>query len=701
MADEELTALIRLESDLAGGREAKREIDSVADAARRADAAQESGANRARAAQDRASAAARSHRRAIDDLGSGYRKFSGHVGSASRTVDGFLANVGTRTVQAGAIGFGALTGWAIKTTSDIEQADIALTTFVGETMGKQLFGQLKELDQMSPFTFPELAQTGQQLAAFGVEAQNIAELAGSISEIASGTGKGVSGMQQLSLALGQVKAAGRLTGDEARQLSEFFNVYKLVGDIYGGKSPAEVKAALEAGAVVPAEVILDAVRKEEGVLQQFQGLNEKQQNTLLGRWASFKSNFQTLIGGNPKTGEKGLFSPLTEEIRNELPAASQDLGDSLRAIAPSLNTAAIAGLRFTSALIPLATPVVAEIFRGIGDGLNAATPGLQALAGNNQIGSKTRELVGEFTDLAIALGPIVRDTTELATNVLPYVVGPLTATVGALADFTSGSRAASIAVGGAITAFLGWRFISPAIGMILKAAEATRDLNNAQAAGALSGAGARRGLAAAGLAGAGALGLYEGAKAEGDLGSALGLVGGGAAAGAALGSVVPVIGTGIGALGGAAAGGIAFGVKKFTGDAEGQWASTASRHAAVEAMTPGSRQVSSGLRNWGVNSSASGHINGTAIDVHGPWMATYQRNVQAAGGWAKQHDSGSGMHVHANYGDVPGQGSISAVAPTMPLPSIQMVNYISQPIDLQKAVEQGILDAQRKWEKRR
>jgi tape measure domain-containing protein len=711
VADEELTTLIRLEADLSGGREAIREVENLDAATKRANASQESGSSRAKSASDRATSSVRSHSSAVSGLEANYKKFSNSVGGASSSVNGFLANIGKRTVQASALGFGALLGWVIKSQSSIEQIRISLDTFTNQTMGKQLMDQIHQIDIASPFTFPEIADSTKQLIAFGVEAEKATGLESALTAIASGSGKGAAGLQQLSLAVAQVKSSGRLQGDEARQLSEFFNVYELAGQKYG-KTAVEVKKAIEGGAAVPADVILDSIAKLEGPLAMFQGLNEKQLNTMQGRWSSFKSNMQILVAGNGEE-DQGIFGPLKNELKNEIPIASQDLGDALTTIAPSLNKAAIAGMRFAEALIPIATPIVSQVFQSIANGLTKATPLLERWGNNPQLNPRVKELGNTFDqmvpgliDLAIAMGPVVRDMTTLANHVLPFIYGPLSAVVHGLADLTSQSRAASFAIGSAVTAFLTWRLIAPVIGTIRSATTAVLALNAASASDLGNTAGRKAiGKGAAGLLGLGGLGLlgiYEGAKADkGSGGQALGLIGGGAATGAVVGSVVPGFGTVIGGTAGALGGAAAYGFEKFLGDVPGQFASTLSSHSSVEAATPGSRSITSGVRNWGLASSRSGHANGTAVDVHGPWMASYQQNVRAAGGWAKQHDAGSGQHVHAAYGDTPGMASGGTWQGDGGGPNIVMHNYISQPMDITKAVRQGIIEAQREREKRR
>lgn len=694
MADETLTLLAELRDEVsAKAKHIKRELDSVATAAERANRTQQKSA-------ESATKATQKQTTSVSGLTAAYNRHASTVTKVRKETNHLIGLMGGGLVVASAAGAAALTAWGVKTSSSIEQTTIALETFTGDYMPK-LFDQIRQLDKESIFTFNDLAAGARQLSAFGIANEQIAPLSSSISAIAAGSGKGLGGLQQLTLAISQVKSAGKLSGDEARQLSEFFNVYELAGQIYG-KSAGQVKQAIEAGATVPADVIIGAITNLSGNLERFRGLNERQLDTLQGRWSAFQSDMMVIAGGAP--GQPGVFAPLTNELKNELPNATTILGDSLKELGPSISEAAIALLHFSEALVPIATPVIVEIFGGLADGLNAMTPALTKMD-SQTVGDKMHELVVELvkmapamTDLLIAMAPVISDLATLATNVLPHVIGPLSTFASVLADVTSNSNSASTAIGVAITAFLTWRLIGPAITKIREATVAMAALNTASIASP-KGALVKGGLAAAGVAGLGAYGIYEGAKAkEGSAGSALGYIGGGAALGAAGGSVIPGVGTLTGGIVGGVGGGAAFLIDKYFGDVAGNYASTVASHSGVEAMTPGARTITSGVRNYGLVSGKSGHLNGTAVDVNGSWMAAYRENVKRSGGWAKQHDAGNGMHVHAQYGDAIGSASSTSTGWAMPPITVNVTAY-SQ-LDYEGGIKRAIRDYERERLKR-
>lgn len=645
--DELLTVRARLLDELSPGTaRIRRELEAVNDQIRKLNKAQ--------------AEAAREAKRKVDELNRSYSSLHRTLSSASSSANGLIFSLGKGIATAGAAASTGLTAWAVKSTSDIQQVRLSLDTFVGETMGAKLFGQLRELDKMSPFTFTELAGTTRQLTAFGVAAGKAYDLTASISSIASGTGRGAAGLEQLSLAVAQVKSAGRLTGDEARQLSEFFNVYDLIGQKYGGKSASEVKAAIESGATVPADIVLESIKNLEGPLSQFRGLNEKQLNTLAGQWAGFKSSMQSIVAGDGKD-DGGVFGPLTQGLKNgETAAWTRDLGDALKEVGPPMSEAALAGLRFARGLLPIASPIVSNFFQGLANALNGARPGLSSFAAD---GPMLGESIGKAAD---QLGPMLPDLVELVGNltvlgatVLPQVLTPILAVTGSLAQFANANDATRFAVGAAITAILGYKAISGVFGVITTATTLINGLATAQGraatAGQLGGVGGIgiKGLAKLGLGGLGVAGLVAGWKNDNNAESAAESIGGGALLGGTIGSVVPGVGTALGAGIGAGFGAAAFGVKKLFGDPGGQLGASLAGHAAAEAASPGSRTITSGIRNWGLASSTSGHATGSSLDVSGSYMASYASNVRRFGGYAKQHDNGSGLHVHTDWGDTP------------------------------------------------
>jgi hypothetical protein len=78
-----------------------------------------------------------------------------------------------------------------------------------------------------------------------------------------------------------------------------------------------------------------------------------------------------------------------------------------------------------------------------------------------------------------------------------------------------------------------------------------------------------------------------------------------------------------------------------------RFSQTLAAHSSFNAMTPGKRLVTSGIRNTNVGSLNSDHITGRAFDLTGDNLVSYSQNVKDAGGFAEFHGSaGADRHLH-------------------------------------------------------
>ena len=78
-----------------------------------------------------------------------------------------------------------------------------------------------------------------------------------------------------------------------------------------------------------------------------------------------------------------------------------------------------------------------------------------------------------------------------------------------------------------------------------------------------------------------------------------------------------------------------------------RFSQTLAAHSSFNAMTPGKRLVTSGIRNTNVGSMNSDHITGRAFDLTGDNLVSYSQNVKDAGGFAEFHGgAGEQRHLH-------------------------------------------------------
>ena len=90
-------------------------------------------------------------------------------------------------------------------------------------------------------------------------------------------------------------------------------------------------------------------------------------------------------------------------------------------------------------------------------------------------------------------------------------------------------------------------------------------------------------------------------------------------------------------------------------------AQTMGRHAAMNGMLTGKRNVTSAYREFGLGSINSDHVMGRAYDLTGQNLGAYQRLARANGGFAEFHGINGGRHLHV----VPGPGRYGDAASPM------------------------------------
>lgn len=685
-----LKILLAAEEAVAGVRELKAEIASASREAQAANAKETASARAAADAQRAHVASVRNVKQSMDSL-------SGSISNASSQMNSFIGStLKWSSITAGAAVAG-ITAWGVKSAAALQQTHIAFDTLLGNDQGEKVIGQLQKLDQMTPFTFPQLAQTTQMLVAYNVSATDAYNLTKSISDVASGTGKGVVGLQEISLALGQIETKGKVSGPEIRQLAEAgVPAVQMLAEIYS-KSTTQVNSLLDKGVTFPAKAFIQAFEQESGSLQKFQGLSEKQSQTLLGVWSTFTGQMQRKLAP--------AFDPLTKVLASELPSLAQDLGDFATVIAPGVAHMADGALRFTSALLPVASPVILSVLNGLGDMFTNSAPSVAKLAAD------TPRFQAGISKFFQEVGPVLPDLIDLTGNLgllgassLPGIISPLAKVTDLMVNFANINSTTRAATGGLIFSLMAFNQVKGIFGTIAAVTTLINTLAIAEGRAALVGEASGLGVGgtlgkvgkyagAAGLIGVGGLAAGTAIASGGgpSAGGLLAATGGGAAIGVGLGTFIPGIGNLVGAGVGAVAGAGGY-LLSHGGDVTGSnYRRQLAGHSAAEAMTPGSRSITSGIRNFGLAGGGSAHPGGGAVDVAGSFTQAYAANVRALGGYAKVHDAGSGQHVHAEYGDVVSPGTTgSGDNAGMAMQPIYITAHVYAPMDLTKAVNDAI-----------
>ena len=211
-----------------------------------------------------------------------------------------------------------------------EQYQIQLNTlFKSADVGKKVFNDLLKTATETPFAFSELTELTARLAAYGIEDFNIIPTIETLGNIAAGVGK--EKLPQLVLAFGQVRAAGKLTGNELRQFSEAgVPLLELLGKSLN-KAQGEIRQLVTDGKITCADVE-KALKSTTEAGGQFFDLMKRQSQTTLGAFSNFGDaveQLQAAIGANTN----GIIKDLTVLATN-LVNATKDFvnGDAVEKI---------------------------------------------------------------------------------------------------------------------------------------------------------------------------------------------------------------------------------------------------------------------------------------------------------------------------------------------------------------------------------
>ncbi|MGE5572932.1 MAG: tape measure protein [Bacteroidota bacterium] len=262
---------------------------------------------------------------------------------AKDTVTGTLGRVWRAvTSPLGLLGMGvggaALTAATIaaplRLAGSMEQAKIGFETMLGsaEKAGKFL-RDLQRFAALTPFEFPELQDASKRLLAFGFRAEEILPTMTAIGNAASGLGIGAEGVNRLILAIGQMRAKAKVSGEEMRQLTEAgIPAWEMLAKAMG-KTTAQVMKMSEKG-LIPAGKAIDILVR--GMNERFPNMMERQSRSLFGLWSTIKDTFNMSILFRWGDGLSKAIKPRLERLV-DLFTKNEDVvnrwGDTLERIA--------------------------------------------------------------------------------------------------------------------------------------------------------------------------------------------------------------------------------------------------------------------------------------------------------------------------------------------------------------------------------
>lgn len=160
-------------------------------------------------------------------------QISGSMTDTSKVISAAFSSIGLALTTVGIVGGILSIGKAALTTAaELEQISVSFKVFTGSAeTAKNMLAQLKEQALNSPMQFQDIAKGAQTLLGYGLTAEQVIPLTRMLGDISGGNADKFS---RLSLAFGQVNAAGRLMGQEARQMiNAGFNPLQAISDKTG------------------------------------------------------------------------------------------------------------------------------------------------------------------------------------------------------------------------------------------------------------------------------------------------------------------------------------------------------------------------------------------------------------------------------------------------------------------------------------
>ncbi len=269
--------------------------------------------------------------RDVESIGQGAEKAErrsrtafGAMGVGVSGLGGVAAKAaGAGVLALGAVGAGAV-AVGVKTASANQQAEISFTTMLGSAEKAQSFlSEMKAFAATTPFEFPEIQTAASSLISAGIETSKVIPIMRTLGDVTSGMGTGSEGVKRATVAIQQMNAAGRITGEDLNQLRDAgIPVYDLLAKATG-KSKEEVAGLAQAGKLGKTELDLMMKALESGAgLERFSGLMEKQSKSLAGLWSTLKD-----------TVSMGLASAIEPLI----PLLTAGLGGAITLVTPMMN----------------------------------------------------------------------------------------------------------------------------------------------------------------------------------------------------------------------------------------------------------------------------------------------------------------------------------------------------------------------------
>lgn len=228
-------------------------------------------------------------------------------------------------------------------TGELELQERSLEVILGNaSTAREMYSQIRDLSQLSPYTFEDLLKSHRQLAAFGIETKDMYNTLKSLSDIGAGLDIPV---ERLILAYGHTKSYGYLSGIQNRQFETAgIDMVGSLTDLYNKRASEEKKLGIPADYVSRTDIFKKMRERSipfsdvESVIMdldkpggKFYNMQLKQYDTLGGKLRNLRNNYRIMMSEIGQDNHGLLTGGV--DVLNELMAHWQKYGRILKGIA--------------------------------------------------------------------------------------------------------------------------------------------------------------------------------------------------------------------------------------------------------------------------------------------------------------------------------------------------------------------------------
>lgn len=215
----------------------------------------------------------------------------------------------------------------VNITGELELQRKSLEVILGSgTAASEMYSQLRDLSQQSPYSFEDLLKAHRQLAAFGIDAKNIYGTMKSLTDIGAGLDVPV---ERLILAYGHTKSYGYLSGIQNRQFETAgIDLVGALADLYNKRADTAKQNGQTANYVtrkdifgmmrkkdIPFEDVQEVIMDLDKPGGKFYNMQERQYNTLGGKLRNLRNNYRIMMsemGGS----QRGVLMGIVDTVND-------------------------------------------------------------------------------------------------------------------------------------------------------------------------------------------------------------------------------------------------------------------------------------------------------------------------------------------------------------------------------------------------